>query len=278
MNEEDKIVSHIYETTDYDKFKFIETNRKIVPNKNLENSIMNEGIQVPIMIDEWFNIIEGQHRFTFAKKHGQPIRYYFKIQGDADEDTNVMTDIRQLNTTQRGWKNLDYVYSYAQAGNEQYQKLYTLLKQYPRLNISGVVLTAIGKSSLSGTGSDKLKSGKFAFRNYDSYVQFVKDYFEFLDRTSIKHFQEVMIAYFSLYASQNFDKERCILKFKENNVAESVEGIRKSNILQKKFLVAYNKQLKETSSHYIDYKINKDESITITSKRRFDLVNETKVK
>lgn len=278
MNQEEKVIGQIYETYDYDKFSFIETNREVMPNKQLETSIKEEGIKVPIMVDEWFNIIEGQHRFTFAKKHVQPIRYFFRITSEIDEDKNVLNDITKLNTTQRRWRNLDYIYSYAKSGNEQYRKLYVLLQQYPKLNLTAVYSTATGKEYNAAAHSESLKDGKFVFHNYDSYVRFVKDYFDFLERTEIKHYQEVMIAYFSLYASMKFDNERCVQKFKESNVAESVEGIRKVNVLQKKFLVAYNKQLKESSPNFIDYRINRDESITITDKKRFDLIKDTKSK
>ena len=62
----DRIYSKIYRTYNYDKFKILDYNRDITRFDLLNKSIANEGIKNPILVDEDFNILDGQHRYTYA--------------------------------------------------------------------------------------------------------------------------------------------------------------------------------------------------------------------
>jgi len=68
---------YLGETKNYDKFNFVETNRDInnANLKGIENSILEIGIQVPIVVNSNYEIIEGQHRFIALRKNNMVIPY-----------------------------------------------------------------------------------------------------------------------------------------------------------------------------------------------------------
>lgn len=83
---EDKVVSKVYETYDYDKFTVLPENRGHVFQKGIKERkvltlqrIINAGRWIPNMtkvrVNEAFEIIDGAHTFTVCKINQMPIRY-----------------------------------------------------------------------------------------------------------------------------------------------------------------------------------------------------------
>ena len=63
--------SDIKETKNYDQFKVGDWNRTIKKNnlKKLEKSVKQNGwLKHPIMVNENMEIMDGQHRFAYAKE------------------------------------------------------------------------------------------------------------------------------------------------------------------------------------------------------------------
>jgi len=77
-----KSIAKIFYTTDYSKFNTLAGNRQvnIAHVKKLESSFDEEYLISPILVNEKFQIIDGQHRFEAAKNLKLPI-YYYMIQG-----------------------------------------------------------------------------------------------------------------------------------------------------------------------------------------------------
>lgn len=87
----------IYESYEYDQFKFINFNRSIC-KKNLTklvslNEEKNRFHLFPIVVDEEFNIIDGQHRFEACKKMDAPI--YYVIDESNENHWQAITDVNQ---------------------------------------------------------------------------------------------------------------------------------------------------------------------------------------
>jgi nucleotide-binding universal stress UspA family protein len=112
-------------THDYNKFKFLKGQRPIdldcVESKTLTESMSRYGFlpAFPIMArpngsPNSLEIVDGQHRFTVAKKLGLPVYYVI----DKSE-----IDVTQVNKAQRKWSPLDYAESYAAKGLHAYQTL-----------------------------------------------------------------------------------------------------------------------------------------------------------
>ena len=82
----------IYKTTDYSLFKYLKGNRAITELhvRRLVESIKEKDLQVPIIVDEKMNVVEGQHRLEAYKIVGRPILYIVK-------DNVTLEDLRKLN-------------------------------------------------------------------------------------------------------------------------------------------------------------------------------------
>jgi len=102
---------YLGETRDYSMFNFVNSNRDInkVNLKKIEASILEIGIQVPIVVNSNYEIIEGQHRFTALKNHKLPVPYI--VSKSANE--NQISKLQES----RKWSALDYCKSYASKGN-----------------------------------------------------------------------------------------------------------------------------------------------------------------
>ena len=68
---------YLGETKNYDKFNFVLENRDInnANLKKIESSILEIGIQIPIIVNQNYEIIEGQHRFIALRKNKMVVPY-----------------------------------------------------------------------------------------------------------------------------------------------------------------------------------------------------------
>ena len=137
----------IHFTTDYDIFNIKEDNRDIDEKhkRKILASLNDVGyIPVPIVVNEKFEIIDGQHRWSVMKGLGIPIAYI------------VVPDIgirecRSMNISGVTWKDEDWIKSYAASGYESYEFLRKLLyEEYPgQFKLTNVLMTTVGKPSAS---------------------------------------------------------------------------------------------------------------------------------
>ena len=147
----------IYQTTDYDRFKFNKLNREIDPARVefwkrtlTDNDLLCDN---PMLIDSSDNIIDGQHRLCAAKELG--ITVYYQVATRA-----TINDAPTLNSQNKGWTNLDYLTAWCNAGNAEYIKLRRIYDQYPWMQLSTLYrLLSHGKSFLGLT--DDFKGGRF---------------------------------------------------------------------------------------------------------------------
>lgn len=117
-----------YISEDYDKFKWLGGNRNVDKKhvQKLVHSIETRGNltdQFPIVVNERYEILDGQHRFEALKELGEPIVYIIKPKVGINE-------VRDINTTHRNWTWLDYARSYADLGNEDYEQILSLYEEY----------------------------------------------------------------------------------------------------------------------------------------------------
>lgn len=142
----DKVAYNVHVTMNYDKFRFIDGNRDVEYLANLRKSIKTHGwYRQPILVNERFEIIEGQHRFTVCKELGLPIEYII-------QPGLVAEDCAPLNTGRTNWRTKNYAHLHA-VKSVDFMYFEELLNQFhfsPR-----VTLVAIG-SSLTGGGVSKV--------------------------------------------------------------------------------------------------------------------------
>ena len=112
-------VNKVYRTSDLTIFKSIDGNR--VPNlqhiRRLSNSLKQYGMKCnPILVNERFEVIDGQHRLSAAKEVGTFV-YYIIING------YTLSEVHTLNLNQKNWTKKDFMIGYADMGIESYVKL-----------------------------------------------------------------------------------------------------------------------------------------------------------
>lgn len=115
-------------TKDYKKFKFLQGNRE-VNNGHLRELAKSIALypdllpERPILVNEDFEIIDGQHRFEACKRLGLPV--YYVVGKNLDASSAVA-----LNRNQRNWGLEDYAKSYADSGNQNYKKFLEAVEEY----------------------------------------------------------------------------------------------------------------------------------------------------
>lgn len=149
----------VYVTEDYSIFNQLNGNRKVMPRhvNEIVNSIQKNGYYpVPILVDNNYTIIDGQHRFEALKQLNLPV-YYVK-------NGFIDNDCIELNANSKNWNVVDYIKFYASKGIKDYQNLLNLWTPYlsDRQSVfhsfSGLKLGVFGENSHI---IDKIKKGNF---------------------------------------------------------------------------------------------------------------------
>lgn len=154
------VVTQVWITNDYDKFKFISQNREPDHVKALILSFKDRLVPNAILCNEKFEIIDGQNRFLASKEIGAPI-YYYIINGLG------IYDVASLNSYGKNWNTIDYIKMWASLGKEEYKKVLSFNEEFPDLSLQNVV-NILGDAStravkghiLSDATAEKFKNDK----------------------------------------------------------------------------------------------------------------------
>lgn len=117
-----KSEQEMFKTNEYDAFKRVLGNRKVLEDRvaKILASFDKIGyIPVPIIVNEKYEVIDGQGRLEACKRRGYPINFIIRP-GLTIEDCIVMN----INSTP--WKLMDYIECYAETGNINYQKIMSI--------------------------------------------------------------------------------------------------------------------------------------------------------
>lgn len=158
-----------FKTTQYNRFKTMPENRDVKAARlsKIEKSVLDVGwIPSRIVVNEKMEVIDGQGRLEVAKKHGLPV-YCDMIKGIGAKEC------RAMNAYQTNWSNIDYINSYANAGNQSYRYIQALHKQFGELGLGTVLLAAGIKSGSHATKDDPLRRGELVIdeRGYNLAVK-----------------------------------------------------------------------------------------------------------
>ena len=157
-------VSDVRLTKDWGKLKFLEDNRDTddADVKRLAESIKNNGQLQPIVINEKWEICEGQHRVKACILLDIPVLYVIS-EGATIKDTILM------NNNQKSWKNRDYLKCFSHKNHknhQEYRKVKKFFDDY-NLNFSVTINLLSGNFVYHGGGNSNkaFKEGKFKIKN-----------------------------------------------------------------------------------------------------------------
>lgn len=147
-------MNEIQTTYDYAKFKKLLGNRDISKRaEKIKKSIEDYGwITNPIIVNENFEIIDGQGRFEALKTLGMPIQYLM-IEG------LTLADCRAMNSINTNWNYRDFLHSFAQEGNQNYARLERLMTLFDIKDIR--IASRACDKGLDSKSQNKLKSGAY---------------------------------------------------------------------------------------------------------------------
>jgi len=146
-------IAKVYTTKDFEKFKFLHGNRNINKShtKRLTASMGKKNIPVPVIVNENFEVIDGQHRLHAAIDLDVPIAYMIINNLGLD-------DVQLLNTNTSNWKLNDYLASYIDLGKKSYIDYKAFMEKYNFLHEQNFTLLNNGK--YNGALNENFKDGK----------------------------------------------------------------------------------------------------------------------
>jgi hypothetical protein len=157
-----KYSNQVHTTTDYFMFKPIDGNR----NKNLlhinrlKKSIAKNYLFTIIIVNEKFEIIDGQHRFDVIQELKLPLHYII-CEGYG------LTEVQILNQNSKTWNAEDYLTGYCQLGYEHYIEYAKFKKRFGFGHNECLLLLS---NNDSGSNIKNFYNGEFKIKDYNVAV------------------------------------------------------------------------------------------------------------
>ena len=155
----DAVYGYVYETFDYEKFNLLEGNRVInrLHVEKIKKSIECRYIPSPIIVNENFEIIDGQHTYTAIKELKMKL-YYIVEPGLGFKECQL------LNQTSKNWTLIDFIEGYAKAGYESYKTFLNFKEIYPGISHNRIYQYLL--EDVANPHHDSVKAGNFKIKNY----------------------------------------------------------------------------------------------------------------
>lgn len=207
----------IKSTNDYGMFRLMKGNRSVDYNhvKRLKRSMEKDPhlfSSNPIQVNEHNFIIDGQHRRLAAQELGIPV-YYTVSEGITLDDTRI------LNITQKRWTLLDFAQSFADSGNEDYQKFLEVHRRFPKLAPSIIVMCLQGGHRANS--STDFRRGEFIIDNYERGIEWVTKLVSVAERGHIVINTPMTAAFLQLFkASEDFDFDKFMSKLDKDGAKQ----------------------------------------------------------
>ena len=148
-------------SSDYSMFKFLDQNRETMDRHiaDLAASIKESGQIHAIVVNDKFEIIDGQNRFKACKLLGIPVMYL-------QNKTASIKDVILMNNTQVGWKMKDYLRCFSNEKHDNYAEyvdVNNFMEEY-KLNFS-ITLYLLSDARSDEYGRVAFKKGTFKVKN-----------------------------------------------------------------------------------------------------------------
>jgi hypothetical protein len=201
--------SHVHTTKDYLLFNSIEGNR----NKNLmhinrlRESMAENYLFTVIIVNEKYEIIDGQHRFEVIKELNLPMRYII-CEGYG------LNEVHVLNQNSKTWKSDDYLEAYCNLKYSHYVN-YNIFKN--RYQMGHKLCMAILSGTTSSPGTSQIKEfhkGEFIIKNFKNScslaekIEIIGQYYDGNKR------QGFVFAMLKLFKNEDFEFTEFLQKLK----------------------------------------------------------------
>jgi len=154
----DRVIAQVLESFDYEKFSKLDGNRNVINLhvRRLMDSFKIAYLLSVTLVNEKFQIIDGQNRFEAAKKMGLPVNYMI-CPGYG------LKEVQMLNTNMKNWKKDDYLNAWCDVKHPEYLKVRNFMSEFPEFTIDGALtlLTDTINGKQVSIGGQKTQSKYF---------------------------------------------------------------------------------------------------------------------
>lgn len=206
LENDDEVVNTIKVTKNYDMFSNIKGNREVdKSNSNkIINSMKEKQLMIPIIVNEYFEVIDGQHRFEACKKLGLPV-YYTICPGYGLEEVKI------ANVASKPWGLRQFLDLYASRGIDDYILFNNLLNEHSMTIAILLKLFSTINNEKTSVTVDNFKKGKFKATNMMMATKFLDDLEDFSNFDKYRH-PYFIGAFMKLYFRDDYIHERMIKK------------------------------------------------------------------
>lgn len=149
----------VQKTTEYSKFKTLSGNRNLnsLHLNRLKSSMEEDYLISPIIINERFEVIDGQHRLRCAEELSLPV-YYIICKGYG------LGEIQRYNANTKNWTMDDFMAGYIELGKKEYE-FYKIFKDKYGFGHTETLILITGDGS--GDAVKKFQSGSLKIKKYN---------------------------------------------------------------------------------------------------------------
>lgn len=210
----DTATATVYTTTDYKKFKSIEGNRQknLLHLKRLRESIKSQLLFTVIIVNEKFEIIDGQHRFDIFAELSLPVNYIIC-------EGYKLNEVHILNQNSKTWNADDFMNGYCDLGYPDYIQYRDFKEKYKiGHHETSALLLGVKSSTMKGVngvfynGSFKVKSLSNATKTIEKIFMTSPYYGGYKRRSYI-------FAMITLLKNKNFEFTEFLQKLKNQPTA-----------------------------------------------------------
>jgi hypothetical protein len=206
----------VFQSNAYERFTLLHGNRKVNPLhvKRLKQSFSKQYLISPIMVNENYQIIDGQHRFSAAREMGLTINYFI-ISGYG------LPEIQMLNTNTSNWTSKDYLKAFCDMRVSDYLEVQKFSEMYPEFSIESVTNMLSQKSRGGTTNFDGMKGltktfqeGNFRCKDIEKgyeMAEFVLEFKEFYGNYNRVSFVNALL---SIFKNPKYQHDRMLTKLR----------------------------------------------------------------
>lgn len=198
----------VFSTKDYSIFSFVEGNRNIndLHVERLKQSMKEEYLMSPIIVNEKFQIIDGQHRFKAIEDLGKTV-YFVICQGYSLEE------VHRLNQLNQTWDKKDFLHGYIDKGVEAYKECKKFMDKY-KLTSVNIAIELLDIDRSHRIREKQFKNGEWEITSQEWAEELMEKVIDFEEY--FKSWNSVLFikAFKRLYSVDNYEHENMKKKLK----------------------------------------------------------------
>lgn len=211
MNDNIKVCGQVMSTYNYDMFNMVQGNRNL--NKcnfsKLVNSMKEEYLEIPIIVNEKYEIIDGQHRFSAAKYLGLPI-FFIVVRGYG------LSQVKRANIVSSNWVKGDFLEMFVAENKEEYIR-FNEIRHKNDVNISSLIkLFAKAQNKQLARVNHEFEDGNFVLDGEDIVLDFLEALEDF---NFFKYYKtsQFVSAFMKLYFRPEYEHKKMRNKLKKHS-------------------------------------------------------------